>query len=221
MFEIFRRKSIDKLQFDMPFDEIRKRARILVIDDDPAAFPCTLLEKEGYNVRYWEKVENLHDLENGEFDIIVLDIYGVASLNISPNDGLGVLKHIKKHNRAQLVIAYSGHKHDFSQSEFWSLADDYLGKPSSLIECKQKIDDLLKSYFTPQHYWNIAVSMLKEAGVKDKKLRSLERQVINSLYGKPQTSKEMIAQSLSIAHHTAATVWVLIQAILRFYASNP
>ena len=34
---------------------------------------------------------------------------------------------------------------------------------------------------------------------------------------KSQPSKEMIAQSLAITHHSAATIWVLIQAIAKFF----
>ena len=71
---------------------------ILVIDDDDQAFPCKLLQKEGYNVQYWPIVDNLRDIESGVFDLIVLDIFGVASKQISTNDGLGILEHIKKKN---------------------------------------------------------------------------------------------------------------------------
>ena len=94
----FRKKTFEQVNLSLPFNEIRKRARILVIDDDEEAFPYKLLEKEGYNVQYWPKVEVLRDLENGEYDIIILDIFGVASAEMSTNDGLGILEHLKKHN---------------------------------------------------------------------------------------------------------------------------
>ena len=74
-----------------------------------------------------------------------------------------------------MVIAYSGQKYDLSQAAFWSLADDYLGKPSSLISCKEKIDALLKEKFTPLHYWSTAVSLMQEAGVSKKKLGVFEK----------------------------------------------
>ena len=34
----------------IPLEEIRKRAKIIVIDDDPNSFPCELLRKEGYTI---------------------------------------------------------------------------------------------------------------------------------------------------------------------------
>jgi hypothetical protein len=101
-----RQKTFEQVKLELPFNEIRKRARILVINDDKEAFPYNLMQKEGYNVQYWQKVENLHDLENGEFDIIVLDIFGVATAEMSTNNGLGILEHLKKHNPAQLVSVH-------------------------------------------------------------------------------------------------------------------
>jgi len=67
----------------IPIAEARKRARILVIDDEPDAFPVKLLESEGYNITYWESVESIRKLEEGEFDILVLDIGGVSSPEVS------------------------------------------------------------------------------------------------------------------------------------------
>ncbi len=217
----FHQKTFDQVKLELPFNEIRKRARILVIDDDEEAFPYGLLQKEGYNVQYWSKIETLRDLENGEFDIIVLDIFGVAPAEMSTNDGLGVLEHLKKHNPAQLVIAYSGQKYDLSQANFWSLADDYLGKPSSLITCKEKIDALLREKFTPQHYWSTAVKLMQESGVNGKQLSGFEKKLVKSMLKKQsQPSKEMIAQTLAISHHSAATIWVLIQSIAKFFITT-
>jgi DNA-binding response OmpR family regulator len=214
---LFRRLTLNEMQIDLPFDEIRKRARILVIDDDDDAFPCELLKAEGYNVQYWEKVKNLRELETGEFDVIVLDIFDVAPPQMSADDGLGVLEHIKKRNPAQLVIAYSGQKYDLSQASFWSLADDYLGKPSSLIDCKEKIDELLRRRFTPHYYWQTTVSILKDAGVSDKEVASLENTLVKSLKRRASPNRESMLQGLEIASNTASVVWVLIQVITKFY----
>jgi len=202
-----------------PFDEIRKRARILVIDDDEKAFPYKLLQKEGYNIQYWPRVDELRDLESGAFDVIVLDIYGVASKDISTNDGIGVLEHIKKSNPAQLVIAYSGQKYDFSQAAFWKLADDYLGKPSSLIDCKERIDALLKQNFNPLHYWNAVIDALSHAGVPEKKIQAFEADVVESIKSKSHPSVETIEKSLAIAHHTAGFVYYMLGTIGHFFGT--
>src|ERR1041385_4826910 len=108
----FRQDSIKDISLRLPFEEIRKKARIVVIDDDESAFPYELLQKEGYNVSYWPRIEKLKELESGEYDLIILDIAGVTDKTISLTDGAGVLMHLKRRNPAQLIIAYSGQKFD-------------------------------------------------------------------------------------------------------------
>jgi len=214
------KKTFQDLRLQLPLSEIRKRARILVIDDDEQAFPSALLLREGYNVVYWPRVESLRELESGEYDLIVLDINGVASAEISTNDGLGVLDHIKKCNPAQLVIAYSGKQYDLSQSSFWRIADDFLGKPSSLITCKEKIDALLKTKFTPEHYWDEITKIIIESGVSQRNIRKFESQIVSTIKRQKVVTTETIERQLSIAHHTAAIIGVLLQIIYRFYESR-
>ena len=159
MFGISRHRCITDLKLTLPLNEARKRARILVIDDDERAFPVKLLENEGYNVQYWPRVENIRRLEEGEFDIIILDIAGVSAPEMSRRDGFGVLEHLKNSNPAQIIVAYSGQSFDLSQQKFFQQADDFLAKPSDLLECKGKIDRLLQTKFTATHYWNTLIEI--------------------------------------------------------------
>jgi DNA-binding response OmpR family regulator len=194
---------------------VRKRARILVIDDDEEAFPYKLLQKEGYNVHYWPRIENLRLLESGEYDLIILDIFGVAAKDVSATDGIGVLEHIKKSNPGQLVIAYSGQKYDLSQARFWKIADDYLGKPSSLIECKEKIDFLLNKEFTPKHYWDELVHILQAESISQKSMRRFESYLVREIKRGKAMPVHKIERFLRISDHIASIIGVLIQVINR------
>jgi hypothetical protein len=72
---------------DLPapsFQELKKRTKILVIDDDENSFPFELLRREGYSIEHWPRVESLSPLEDGHYDIIILDIQGVAKHLSSP-----------------------------------------------------------------------------------------------------------------------------------------
>ncbi len=214
---IWKKKTIENLTFNMPLEDIKRIAKILIIDDDEQAFPYKLLQKEGYNVHYWDRVDNLKELENGIYDLIILDIYGVASKDMSINDGLGILEHIKKNNPSQLVIAYSGQKFDLSHSAFWQIADDYLGKPSSLITCKEKIDLLLTQKFKPSYYWKIIVDILKKEGISEIRISKFEEIVVDYSKKQKKIDLDTISKSLSIAHHSAAIIWVIVQIIIKFY----
>lgn len=216
----WKNKSIADVAPKLPLSELRKRARILVVDDDEKAFPYKLLQKEGYNVTYWRHVDNLRELETGEYDIIVLDILGIAGPRLSEDDGLGILTHIKRYNPSQIIVAYSGQKFDLSHSEFWKLADDYLGKPSSLLDCKQKIDVLLEQRFTAHYYVNVLRKLLLDQGVSQKKITKLELLLVGQKDKELQVSAETIAKYTGIARDVATVASVVCAAVLKLIA-NP
>ncbi|MBE3040170.1 MAG: hypothetical protein IMZ62_15340 [Chloroflexi bacterium] len=164
----------------LPLSELRKRTRILVIDDDENSFPFTILRNEGYAIDHWPRVQALGPLESGQYDIIVLDIQGVAQ-QYSADDGLGILEHIKQANPSQIVVAFSGHSYDLSKNRFWRLADDSLGKPVDATRCKRLIDNLIESKMTPEHYWSAVVDLLQRQGVAPKQIAKIEDKVARAL----------------------------------------
>jgi CheY-like chemotaxis protein len=209
-------RQISQLDLTLPANESRKRARILVIDDDERAFPVKLLQNEGYNVQYWPNVQSLRALEEGEFDIIILDITGISSPELSKSEGLGVLEHLKKHNPGQIVVAYSGQSFDLSQQRFFRLADDFLTKPSDLVECKQRIDQLLQTRFTALHYWNALVDVLKKNEVPATKIKSFESLFVKKAQAGERISTEAIVNALKVTKEVAEPVLTLLGLILKF-----
>jgi len=175
----FHKKRISDLHAPS-FDEIRKRTRILVIDDDENSFPHDILKREGYAVDYWERVQDLGRLERGDYDIIFLDIQGVAT-EYSRDDGLGILEHLKQVNAGQIVVAFSAHTYHLSKSRFWKLADDSLGKPVDAAGAKRVIDDLIERKRTPGYYWTLIVSALDKQGLSKGDIASVEDRVATAL----------------------------------------
>jgi len=190
---LFRKKRIANL-LPLPLEELRKRTRILVIDDDESSFPFELLKKEGYSIDYWPKVENLSKLEEGFFDIIILDIQGVAQ-NYSREDGLGILEHIKQRNPSQVVVAFSGQSFDLSKNRFWKMADDSLSKPVDVTKCKRLIDDIIVNKITLSHYWSLVTDILTKEGVSAKQIASIEDKVTRALERKDREAVSEIMKS--------------------------
>jgi CheY-like chemotaxis protein len=176
----FKKPKIADIAKPIPLPEIRKRAKIVVIDDDPNSFPCEILRKEGYSIECWLKVESLSRLEKGDFDVIILDIGGVAT-DYSPHDGLGVLEHLKKYNPSQIIVAFSGQTFDLGKARFWKMADDSLSKPVDAIKCKEVIDHLLQEKLTLAHYWEGLVAILRSEGVSEEKIDDLENKVAKAI----------------------------------------
>jgi len=190
----FRRKKISDFP-SQPLEELRKRTRILVVDDDKNSFPLEIMKKEGYAIDYWPKIENLGTLERGDYDIIILDIGGVAK-EYTPDDGLGILEHLKEVNPSQIVVAFSGQSFDLSKNRFWRLADDSLSKPVNATKCKRMIDNLIENRMTADRYWQAVVQILKQEGISDKKLADLENRVANALQ---RRDKENLSKVLNSA----------------------
>jgi DNA-binding NtrC family response regulator len=167
--------------------ELRKRTRILVIDDDPHSFPFETLRREGYAIDHWLKVETLRTLEEGQYDIIFLDIQGVAQ-EYGKDDGLGILEHIKEVNPSQIVVAFSAHSYDLSKNRFWRLADDSLSKPVEASKCKRLIDNLIESKQTPTRYWQVVADLLTKQGLSLKDVEQIEDKVVRALRKKDRNA---------------------------------
>jgi CheY-like chemotaxis protein len=180
MMSFLRRKTLAETPVHPSLTTLRRAVHILVIDDEAESFPVKTLQREGYNIEYWPTVESVTRLESSEFDIIILDIVGVAS-EWTPQDGLGILEHLKKRNPAQIVVAFSGHTFDLSKTSFWKLADDTLPKPVDALKAKQVIDHLLENTFTIQHYWMGIAKLLQASGVSSNKISDLETKLASAI----------------------------------------
>lgn len=193
----FQKGHLDDLPI-VPVSELRNRTRILLIDDEPYSFPVEEFMGEGYDIHVWERVESLSALDDGRYDIIILDIMGVAR-HLSEHDGFGILEHIKKVRPTQIVIVCSGHPFRLDKRPFWDMADDYLSKPMDFTTCKGKLDALIRSKISPEGYKTRLRQLLKEAGVPQSKISKIEKLILTSIGNK--NLKNMEAQILKTLDH--------------------
>ncbi|MFC1931178.1 hypothetical protein ACFLXJ_03125 [Chloroflexota bacterium] len=131
-------------------EEIRKRARILVIDDSEFYY-LDLFKKDGYAIDKWDDVDDLQKLERGEYDVILLDIQGVGKEQ-SADQGFGILKHLRHVNPTQIIIAYSNADWNLQYQDFFRMADATLSKGSDYVDFKRHVDELLMEKFSMGFY---------------------------------------------------------------------
>jgi CheY-like chemotaxis protein len=168
--------------------QIRLRSvRILVIDDDEISFePFKPLQKEGYHITFWKKIEDLSKLEQGYYDIIILDIRGVGTEWSPKDEGFGILELLKSRNTSQIIVAYSGEAFDFTKKEFYRMADDMIPKASvDPAKCKSIIDNLIITRMSPTKVWNLIKNVLVENKVPSKKIQKMESKVVMILEKNP------------------------------------
>jgi CheY-like chemotaxis protein len=135
----------------LSIEQVRKQARVLVIDDH--VFPAErTFSRDGYHFERWSSVKNLSQLTDGHYQLILLDVQGVGLAESPEKQGLGVLEHIKKTNPAQAVIVYSSDVYSVSSSKFIVLADAFLDKSSSYVDYKDEVDRLLLAQASPGYF---------------------------------------------------------------------
>lgn len=119
---------------------------------DDGEFPYQkLFNRDGYTITKWTKVRDLTQLEEGDFDLILLDLHGVGVAE-SQDQGFGILKHIRSVRPAQIVVAYSNSDWSLEYQPFFELADGVLPKSADYVEFKRTVDDLLDRRFALGFY---------------------------------------------------------------------
>lgn len=142
-------------------EEVKKKSRILVIDDHPFPFQ-RLFTRDGYQLDRWPSVKNLPQLTDGHFDLVLLDLHGVGLAESSDLQGLGILKSIKDSNPAQIVLAYSSQPQSLSRHALLDLADHVLDKAATYIEYKSIVDKELMRRASPAYYVAVVNRVLGE-----------------------------------------------------------
>ena len=198
-------------------EEITKRARLLIIDDQDFPY-LKFFQRDGYQIEKKDDVESVRDLERGDWDMVLLDLHGVGTA-FSDEQGLGVLRHLRRSAPSVLVIAYSNADWplDINQ-DFFDLADATVGKSNaSYFEFKQKVDEqLIRRYSQGFFIDRFADVVGSENAARSEKEwdRALYKQDTNRLRTKLESlgvEKEDIALALSLVQ-TAATVAGLWQS---------
>jgi hypothetical protein len=169
-----------------PVAVLRKRARVLVIDDSEFTY-LPLFARDGYRIDHWSEIRDLSALESGDFDVILLDLHGVGTQE-SANSGLGVLQHLRNVSPTQMVVAYSSVSWPLADKKFFDLADRTLSKTDDYLDFKEAVDALIVSRFSFSFFEARARAELHAAGVADKGLtdalgRALDKKSTDPIRG--------------------------------------
>ena len=130
-----------------------RNARICIIDDriDDLRGVVSGLKNEGFtNIVEVEQVNSIEELLEKRYDLVVLDLRGVA-VQISSADGYGVLQHLKSAQPALPVLVLTGSTTPPDKVNVIALADLIRSKPVKALELVSDVEQLLRPY-KDQHW---------------------------------------------------------------------
>lgn len=144
--------------------EVRKairNAKICVIDDQLDHLESFLegLRKEGFsNLTKLNQVTSVNDLLSSDYDLIVLDLSGVAK-GVAEDDGIGVLGMLKRADPGLPVLVVTGSTTPPDLAHTLSLADAIRMKPIMPADLAADVEALLK--IRKDMYW-ASLAILRE-----------------------------------------------------------
>ena len=141
---------------------MRKRAKILVVDDEDEEIYEVLKERQ-YDAYY--KNDITYSIKAEPFDIILMDIRGVARRRKSNMEGFAIACEIKSKYPLKRVCCYSGSVHqEISEQLADRKIDAFWVKDIDIDKMCEKIDNLIMEYADVEKQWEV----LREEMVKNK-----------------------------------------------------
>jgi DNA-binding NarL/FixJ family response regulator len=151
--------------FDRPIarETLLNRGRILLIDDVVPPI-LTHLRKQGFAITHDRTGKTATDVERHRYDVVILDFGGVGKA-FGQDEGLSMLRHIKRVSPATFVLAFTSLSLYSKQAEFYTLSDGILSKDVGIQEAQEKLEHALRDSMLVERHWN---SLLQLTGIDPK-----------------------------------------------------
>lgn len=141
-------------------DELVRKARVALLDDDT---PEVLedLRASGFAV---DHIKNVSDrqfgvLESGLYHLLLLDFGGIGT-RVGADEGLDVLKHLRRVSPSLRIVAFTGRTFDASKADFFRKCDQVLKKDAGIRETLEAVEAELAIALTPAHQWKSLLTIL-------------------------------------------------------------
>jgi DNA-binding NarL/FixJ family response regulator len=166
--------------FDKPLsrETIITRGRILLIDD---VVPPILshLRKQGFTINHDRTGKNTVEIERHRYDVVILDFGGVGK-SYGPDEGLSLLRHIRRVSPATFILAFTSLSLYSKQAEFYTLSDGILSKDAGIQEAYEKLENALRESMLIERHWN-AILQLTGIDPKTEHAGKLKAELVKTL----------------------------------------
>lgn len=177
------------MQASLPRSEVIRRSRTAILDDEtPEVLPD--LRSHGLSIDYFSSTDepNFNRLSEAFYDLLLLD-YGGIGARFGPDEGLDVLRYLKRVNPSLRILAFTARTFDASKADFFRLCDGVIKKDAGIREALEQIEFNLCQIMTPAHQFN---ALSRTLGLDDGQREELEA-VISKAVKKPALQGQAIA----------------------------
>lgn len=150
-----------------------RNEKICIIDDQITDLKSMIdgLKREGFtNLIEMSKSPPINELLNAQYDLIILDLNNVA-IDLSKDDGIGILNHIKTHDPFQPVLVVTGQNTPADKNTILNKANLIRQKPVKPSDFATDIEEILR--IKKDRLW-ASIAILKE-------LNSIQTETKNEL----------------------------------------
>lgn len=150
---------------------LRKKIRIVIIDDaDDDIFRA--LESRQYEVFY--KADMTYAIEAEPFDIVIMDVRGVAKRIQSSMEGFSLACEIKKKYPLKKVCCYSGSPYkEISEQLADKKIDAFFVKDIDLDKMCDKIDHLIYEYVNYESQWEVLRAEMHQNSIDEETIHKI------------------------------------------------
>lgn len=175
IFNLFNSKkfTLNDLQFNIIRSDLISQSRILFIDDEEPEL-IEELKKAGFSIDHIPDLttENCHLIEQKKYHLILLD-FGNVGKKLGKEEGLTLLRLIKRINPTIVVFSYTSKALSASQAEFFTMSDGNLPKDAAITDSMEKIEEGLRKAHSIERNW---ISLLHLLGITVGSEKDLELQ---------------------------------------------
>lgn len=166
-----------KIIKEKSIDQLRDKIKILLVDDERYDI-IEILRNRGYKIYYKEDIT--YPIETEPFDLVLLDINGIADKFASTKQGFGFALEVKKIYPQKIVVSFSGVS-DPKINELLDKIDGYIAKDTDVDMWCTRLDSFIKRYCDPEYQWNAISLKLKDSGVSKEVIEELKAVYMKSL----------------------------------------
>jgi hypothetical protein len=156
---------------------LRSRVKVLIVDDDKNLGIVDNLIQRKYDIYY--KSDMCYPIEAEPFDIVILDIRGIANNLGSSMEGFALAKDIKKRYPNKQVICFSSTLKAEIAEEIHKL-DGFIKKDYTIEKWVDRLDQSIKDYLDINKQWVILEKQLTDNCISKSDINIIKDEYYNS-----------------------------------------